>query len=459
MSLIPLNAFNILNRMTDAFYMLDANWNFVYMNNKAEAILGYSKNQLLEQSFFDKFGTADFLPLHEKYIQAMKTQEVVSFEYYYPMKKQWFDVRAYPSSDGLSVYFLDIPDFSINSIETNQYYQSLFTNNPDAVYSLDLSGRYKNVNKAIVDMVGYSKEELLSMTYHTLIAEEDLQKTNLYFNEATNGTPQHYECKIKLKNNRIIHAKVTNIPITINSEVVGVYGIAKDITLQKVAEQNIENSEKLALVGQLSASVAHEIRNPLTTLKGFLQLVDEQNEISPNFIKIMLSEMDRIEMITSELLLLAKPQAVKFEEIEVKDIVNDVVTLLQSQALIQNVELIINYSEVGSINCVINQIKQVFINIIKNGIEAMPKGGVININLLNLDLDHVLIEVIDQGCGIPDDLAPNIGLPFYSTKEKGTGLGMLTTYKLVNDHGGKISFESNEGVGTTFRIQLPRKPL
>ncbi|WP_261177956.1 ATP-binding protein [Anaerobacillus sp. CMMVII] len=221
----------------------------------------------------------------------------------------------------------------------------------------------------------------------------------------------------------------------------------------------MENSEKLSLVGQLSASIAHEIRNPLTTLKGFLQLIKSQGEFTPTYIDLMLSEMDRIESITSELLLLAKPQAIEFQEENMKDIIFDVVTLLQSQALMKNVEIIFLYEEVGSIYCVSSQMKQVFINIIKNAIEAMSEAGVIYVRLTNLDKYYILIEVIDEGCGIPEELASNIGLPFYSTKEKGTGLGMLTTYKLVNDHGGTITFDSKVGEGTTFKIQLPRKTL
>ncbi|QOY35418.1 PAS domain S-box protein [Anaerobacillus isosaccharinicus] len=459
MNIKIFDAVNILDRITDGICVLDRDWNFLFLNNAAEKFIERSKENMIGKCVWEEFPVLVELPIFSYYQYAMENQELVNFDFYNPILQQWYDVRAYPSNDGLTVYFFDITERKRNSIRTNEYYQSLFTNNPNAVYSFDLIGRFLEVNKAIEELTGYSEEELLYMTYHTLILEEDLEKTKCYFQEAVKGLPQNYECRIIRKSGRVIHTKVTNIPITVDHEIVGVYGIARDITLEKIAEENIEKSEKLSLVGQLSASIAHEIRNPLTTLKGFLQLLRGENEISPNYIEIMLSEMNRIESITSELLLLAKPQAIEFQHEEFKEILHDVVTLLQSQAFMKNIDIVFNCEEVGAIYCVSNQMKQVFINLIKNAIEAMGEGGVVFVNLRNFDKYHVIIEVIDQGCGIPDELAPNIGMPFYSTKEKGTGLGMLTTYKLVNDHGGEITFKSKVGQGTTFRVKLPRKTI
>ena len=457
MNIKMLDAVEILDRITDAICMLDREWKFIYLNNAAEKVIGSSKENMIGKCMWEEFPELVELPIFSHYQYALENQQPVNFDFYIPTKQQWYDIRAYPSNDVLTVYFFDITERKRSNIRTNEYYQSLFTNNPNAVYSFDLIGKYLEINKALEELIGYSEEELLSMSYHTLIVEEDLEKTKYHFREAIKGLPQNYECRVIRKSGRVIHTKVTNIPITIDNEIVGVYGIARDITLEKIAEENIEKSEKLSLVGQLSASIAHEIRNPLTTLKGFLQLIRGQNEIAPNYIEIMLSEMDRIELITSELLLLAKPQAIEFHDEQIKDILLDVVTLLQSQALMKNIDIVFNSEEVGTIFCVSNQMKQVFINIIKNAIEAMEEGGEVYVNLRNYDKYHIIIEVIDQGCGIPDELAPNIGLPFYSTKDKGTGLGMLTTYKLVNDHGGVITFVSKVGEGTTFIVKLPRK--
>ncbi|RXJ04548.1 PAS domain S-box protein [Anaerobacillus alkaliphilus] len=459
MRIQKLDTLEILDRITDCFYMLDLNWNFSYVNINAANLFHRSKEELLGKCLWEMFPEVVHLPIYHDFHFAMVKQKPIHIDFYYPPEKLWFDVRAYPSDEGLSVYFLDITACRRSSIQTSQYYESLFINNPEAVCCFNLEGRFVDVNKGLEELTGYTEQELFNLDFQSLVVDEDLERTNMMFKRAIKGEAQNYEIRIRRKSGRIIHIKATDIPITLDDEVVGVFGIAKDITLQKLAEENIENSEKLSLVGQLSASIAHEIRNPLTTLKGFLQLIQENNEIAPNYISIMLSEMDRIELITSELLLLAKPQAAEFQEESIGDIIHNIVTLLQSQALMKNIEITFSFEEVGKIYCVSNQIKQVFINILKNAVEAMDQGGIIHVKLSNIDKYTILIEVIDQGCGIPDDVAPYIGLPFYSTKEKGTGLGMLTTYKLVNDHGGKISFVSKEGEGTTFKIQLPRKTI
>ncbi len=459
MRIHKIDALEVLDQITDYFYMLDLDWKIVYLNKKAEILFGYPKDEVLGKCIWEVFPEVVPFSIYHDLQFAMEKQKNIHVEAYYPLEKLWFDVRAYPSIEGLSVYFLDITDQKKSHFETSQYYESLFKNNPEAICSFNFDGRFLDVNTSLVALTGYSEAELLTMSFHSLVVDEDLDKTNNHFNKAIQGTPQTYEIRIKRKSGRMIHILATDIPITLEDEVIGIFGIAKDITLQKIAEENIENSEKLTLVGQLSASIAHEIRNPLTTLKGFLQLFQQNNRVAPEYLSIMLAEMDRIELITSELLLLAKPQVIEFQLENINGIIQNVVTLLQSQALMKNITIVFTYEEVGRIYCVSNQLKQVFINIIKNAIEAMDQGGSIYVRLHNLDKFTVCVEVVDQGCGIPEEIAPNIGLPFYSTKEKGTGLGMLVTYKLVNDHGGKITFESKKGEGTTFRISLPRRTI
>ncbi|OIJ20816.1 hypothetical protein BKP45_08465 [Anaerobacillus alkalidiazotrophicus] len=457
MEINKLDILDVLDKITDCFYVLDENWKIIYLNNEGEKIVNRTRDELIGKNIWAEFPELVDLPLYTNLYLAMEKRLPINFEMYHPIYKKWFNVRIYPIKEGLSVYFLDISDTKKINIRLEQHYQSLFDNNPDAVCSFDLDGRYIKVNDSLEKLTGYSETELLYQPFNPLIVKEDLKRTKEHFYKASKGIPQTYEYRIIHKSGRIIHWKVKNIPITVDDEIIGVFEIAKDITLQKIAEERIEKSEKLSLVGQLSASIAHEIRNPLTTLKGFLQLIRSQKGIDPIHIDIMLSEMDRIELITSELLFLAKPQSIEIKYANLKEIINDVVVLLQSQALMKNIEIVFEYQDVEPIRCVSNQLKQVFINLIKNAIESMSNEGRITISLVNLCNDNIMIEIIDQGCGISPELAKNIGLPFYSTKEKGTGLGMVTTYKIINDHGGKINFESKIGEGTTFRITFPKK--
>ncbi|MFE8700680.1 MASE3 domain-containing protein [Cytobacillus sp. FJAT-54145] len=259
-------------------------------------------------------------------------------------------------------------------------------------------------------------------------------------------TISHITCVITLK------------PVIVNQEVVEVIGSCIDITKLKRTEALLQKSEKLAVVGELAAGLAHEIRNPLTTLKGFTQLIDSQKgETNRSYIELMLSELDRIEMITNEFMAVAKPQAITFQEHDLIKIVKQIVAFSAPQALLNNIEIKEYYlTEYSDIICDINQIKQVFINLVKNAIEAMPNGGSLKIIVENQN-DQIVIQIKDSGVGVPKDILPRLGEPFYTLKEKGTGLGLMVSYRIIESHQGTIAFESEEHVGTTVKITLPYK--
>ncbi|UFJ39779.1 PAS domain S-box protein [Brevibacillus humidisoli] len=233
--------------------------------------------------------------------------------------------------------------------------------------------------------------------------------------------------------------------------------IGRDIADRKKTEDLLRKSDKLSAVGELAAGVAHEIRNPLTALKGFIQLLRSSESKHDHYFEIMLSELDRINSIVGELLLLAKPQVFTFEQKNVISLLKNVISLLDTQAIMRKVEIRTAFEvEELPILCVENQLKQVFINLLKNALEAMPQsGGEIMIRVGCQEADRVIISIIDQGCGIPEDRLPRLGEPFYTTKEKGTGLGLMVSYKIIQDHQGTISFSSQIGKGTKVDIVLP----
>ncbi|MEH7382338.1 PAS domain S-box protein [Bacillus sp. JJ1533] len=252
-----------------------------------------------------------------------------------------------------------------------------------------------------------------------------------------------------------IHTELIGIPTTYFGEA-AVQVIIRDISDRIKAEELMIKSEKLSIAGQLAAGIAHEIRNPLTAIKGFLQLFNDEFHEKQNYFDIIFSELNRIELILSELLLLAKPSEIKFKNKDIRTILRDVVTLLETQAILQNIQINIEYENEDSIiTCDENQIKQVFINLIKNSIDAMENGGTIIIRTMVSD-DFIYIFFIDDGCGIPESILNRIGEPFYTTKEKGTGLGLMVSYNIIENHNGEIKVDSKENEGTTFEIKLPR---
>ncbi|CAH2714569.1 Adaptive-response sensory-kinase SasA [Neobacillus rhizosphaerae] len=263
--------------------------------------------------------------------------------------------------------------------------------------------------------------------------------------------------RYKLENESWIHLESRGIPFfSTDGECQYFFNVTRDITERKQNEDLLRRTEKLSVIGELAASIAHEIRNPLTTIKGFIQYL--QPEISDNsvFTNIMLTELDRINFIVSELLVLAKPQNLHVKPILLHSIIENVVQLLKSEANLKSIAIMEEFENTTvAVNCEENQLKQVFINIMKNSLDATSANGEICIQTKLLSANQVLIRFSDNGCGISKELLARLGEPFYTTKEKGTGLGLLVSNKIIKDHQGSINITSEINKGTIVDITLP----
>ncbi|WP_165763694.1 MHYT domain-containing protein [Halalkalibacter urbisdiaboli] len=225
----------------------------------------------------------------------------------------------------------------------------------------------------------------------------------------------------------------------------------------KEREEMLIETEKLSLVGELASGVAHEIRNPLTTLKGFTKMIYQhsQEKSQKKYLKIMMDELDRINLIVDEFMVLAKPHLVNFEKKDLSQIINEVVTLLRTQAIIKDIEIVtVLEGHSFDLICEGNQIKQVLVNLIKNSIEAMSNGGKIYVKL-EKNGGRFVVSIIDEGEGIPQENLPLLGNPFYTTKKEGTGLGLMVTKKIIQNHNGTFKITSQPNNGTRVTVSLP----
>ncbi|MDN4592387.1 ATP-binding protein [Polycladomyces subterraneus] len=341
--------------------------------------------------------------------------------------------------------------------ESVQQYKTLFERTPDAIYYKDIMGRYTSFNPACEKLTGYSVDEMMQMTLSDWVLPEDYERVKNHVRRALKGEPQHFETAIVRKNGEIVQVKVSYLPMIKENRIAGIYGIAKDITEYKKTDELLQRSEKLSAVGQLAAGVAHEIRNPLTALKGFLQLQRHNSNQSDEHLSIMLAELERIDQIVSELLVLSKPQTIQFSPVDLLRLLEQVIMLINTQAIMNNVEIVISEfdSEIPTMMGEENQLKQLLINLLKNAIEAMPNGGIIDIRCRMIRERSVLIRITDQGCGIPEEQLQKISEPFFSTKAKGTGLGLVVSHRIVENHRGKLTITSQPGQGTRVDIVLP----
>jgi len=267
---------------------------------------------------------------------------------------------------------------------------------------------------------------------------------------------QSMEIRIQHKEGRWIEFESRCMPVKGDgTNVEHIVIISRDVSERKKAEEFLLQSEKLSIVGELAAGVAHEIRNPLTTIKGFVQLYKKENSLI-EYNDLLLSELERIENITSELLTLGKPQAIQLNRTNLNELLVNTLELLSPQALMNDIQLVLT-SNVAPIfiTCEKNQLKQVFLNVLKNAMESMNKGGKISINVKRGTDNECFISFQDQGCGIPEELLPRLGEPFYTLKEKGTGLGLMICHKIIKQHHGMITYQSEVNKGTLVEVKLP----
>lgn len=231
-----------------------------------------------------------------------------------------------------------------------------------------------------------------------------------------------------------------------------------DATEKENLQVQLAHSGSLSAVGQIAASIAHEIRNPITTLKGFTQLLKvSATEDSIRYISVIEDEIERMESILGEMLVLSKPSKKKKSAFSLEVLVGDMVSILSPKAVMEGIE-VIQQTELNSTPLIFgdsDKMKQVLLNLFKNALESMQIGGKLFIHLSEAD-GKLILSITDTGKGMTRHQVNQVFMPFFSSKPGGTGLGLPFVLKTVEDHGGTIAVESQVGVGTKFILTFPK---
>ncbi|QIZ09538.1 PAS domain-containing protein [Priestia megaterium] len=384
----------------------------------------------------------------------------------------WVDTTIVPflNKKGKPVQYIAIRSDISDRKKAEEHLKDTIKENIDIKFALDQSsivaftdakGIITSVNDKFCEISKYNREEILgkdhnilNSCYHSKDFFKNLWKT------IGSGSVWKGEIRNKAKDGTYYWVDTTIVPfINGQGKPYQYLAIRNDITERKKTEEVLHRQDKLAAVGQLAAGVAHEIRNPLTSMKGyaeFLQL-DEKDPERMEFLSIILDEIERVNTIVEDFMVLAKPKAVELEEKNVVPVIKNVVSLLEFEARKKNVRLTFDSNhEIIQIECDENRLKQVFLNFIKNGIEAMPNGGELHVKTIIHD-NNVQISIQDTGVGISEEKLKKLGEPFYTTKKNGNGLGLMVSFKIIESHNGKVFVESEPNKGTTFNILLPAK--
>lgn len=337
------------------------------------------------------------------------------------------------------------------------YLKLFFENAKDSIAVFDLDNHVIAANPAFVQLYGWSLEESIGKQI-PMVPPDYYEASQKRFNDMVAGKSfDLLQTKDMKKDGTIFDAEVTLSPIfDAHGQVIATSVITRDISYRKEAEELRVQSEKLKMAGEIAAGVAHEVKNPLSVISGFVQMMNEDASSPYEFYtKLIKSEIDRINLIISEFLVLSKPHAHDAKNFNIERVLEDMLALFKLEMNVKNITI----HEVwdapnATINGDANQIKQVFINILKNAIEAVEAEGHIEFSMMTTDT-HVVVTIADNGIGMKQEIVDNIFQPFYTTKEKGTGLGMMITEKIIHEHRGDIKINSTYGVGTEFIITLP----
>ncbi|CAH1209121.1 Sporulation kinase E [Paenibacillus allorhizoplanae] len=444
-------------------------------NHGLESLLGLGEESSKSASFLPMIHPPDLLKtLHHFQVasEGMPQNFDASFLHQngFPIPSNVTFVPTKVGNQIVGVYAIlkDLTEIREQKKEIDKLYkqnQLILNSVSEGIYGIDTNGRTIFWNKAAEAITGWKVDEMLGRRIHNLIRPLHENGTLVIPEDnATVNTMLQREGAI-MNEDLFWKKDGTSFPVEYMSspmldgggQLLGTVITFSDITELKKTQELLIKSDKLSAVGQLAAGVAHEIRNPLTALKGFLKLLKTSSAKEQYYIEIMQKELQRIEFIVNEFLFVSKPQATHFVTSTLYTIIMSTVELLQPQALLSNIEI---EAEVDSglppVMCDENQIKQVFINIMKNAIESMTQGGSLHIHAeLKGSGSQILVRFVDQGCGISPERLPKLGEPFYSTKEKGTGLGLMVCYRIIEAHGGFMNISSKLTEGTIVEITLP----
>jgi two-component system, cell cycle sensor histidine kinase and response regulator CckA len=462
---------NIFESIADGFFALDNEWRFIYINKQAEPLLQKSKEELLGKNLWDEFPEAVDSTFYREYHNAVTQQISIQFEEFYPPFDTWFAVHAYPSKEGLYVYFHDIT--KRKQVEQQIREQAaLLDISTDAIVLRDLSNKILLWNKSAEKLYGWKAEEAICKNINEL-DHERLPQQEIYQTVLKDGNWQgELQKKTKSGKKIIVESRWTLVRDE-HQKAKSILVVDTDITQKKQLERQFLRAQRMESIGTLASGIAHDLNNMLSPILMSVPLLKAKlsDERSLKVLSIVENNAKRGATLVKQVLSFARgiegdrtALQLKHQILEMKQIMEQ--TFPKSITLEKEIE-----PELWQICGDSTQIHQVLMNLCVNARDAMPNGGTLNISAKNIFIDenfarmhldakvgsYILLSVADTGIGISQETLERIFEPFFTTKEfgKGTGLGLSTVMGIIKGHGGFITVSSAIAIGTKFQVYLP----
>jgi two-component system sensor histidine kinase PilS (NtrC family) len=339
------------------------------------------------------------------------------------------------------------------------FHENVVQSIPSGVFTTDEEGRLTWLNRAALDMIGYETGAVLHRSWWEVFGG----KRGL----VPRAMPDSFEVEGQRADGGRLVLGMTLSPLTEGGARVGLVGVFKDLTQVRDLEEEVRRREWFAKIGEMSAGMAHEIRNPLGGMAGALQMLRREPTLDADNARLMdiaTREATRLNTIVTEFLRYSRPPDLNLKECDLRELVNETVALIRHDGQVQETqEVVLRQDEdVPLIQADPDKIKQVFWNLAMNALQAMPSGGTLTIatgcrRVTSGKRSGDIVEVVmqDTGTGIKKEDLNKIFFPFFTTKKDGSGLGLATAQRIVDQHGGWIRVESEEGTGTRFAVCLP----